>query len=375
MADPISAAKELGSAIAKSQMFGAESESQGMVLAMHCMVRQCDPLTLVESYHLMHGKLTLKSEEMLARVVRDGGKYEIIEHSPEAAEIEITYQGRTMRERFTWEEAKLEPFVYRGKPAEIIPHLLAGNLNKLTISTNYATPRRRMQHLWARVVSDAVRVVAPNLLGGKYTPEETHQAAIDDGKIPATTKMVEPTEESEAFEAQFEVKEEIEVLPERVETPQEKMLGKAISEITELFGLLGVPPDKQLAALQKRGATDMGSLDLEGATDLVLALRGMLQKRSEPATETEATAITDDQVERIRSLLGQAAQWPNGAGIGDRIRTKLNSQGFTRLADLSKSDGDRLENAIAVKNLELFFDAALQGYPVTRKAEDDKKNV
>jgi len=384
MADPMSAVKELGGAIAKSQMFGADTESQGMILALHCLVKQCDPLSIVQSHHLMRGKLSLKSEEMLARVVKAGGDYQIIEHSPEAAEIVISYKGRKFRERFTWDEAKQEPFVYRGTATDVLPHLLAGRFDKISLGNNYATPRRRMQHLWARVVSDAVRVIAPDLIAGNYTPEEQHQALIDDGKISPATKMVDPTPESETFEAEFDVVKEIKgkcndvvpdviLKPERVETAQEKALGKAISEISELFGLLGVPSEAQLAAIQKRGAADLGSLSMDGATDLLLALRGKLQQRSDDA-KPQAVPITTEQVERIRETLKQVAQWPGGEGIGDRLRSKLNSQGFERLADLSKADGDMLENAIAVKNLELFFDASLQGYQVTRKSEDDQKN-
>ena len=44
---------------------------------------------------------------------------------------------------------------------------------KPPLKAKYSTPRARMQMLWARCVSDGVRVVAPECVQGIYTPEET----------------------------------------------------------------------------------------------------------------------------------------------------------------------------------------------------------
>jgi len=37
---------------------------------------------------------------------------------------------------------------------------------------NWSTPRKRKQMLWARLVSDVVRAIAPQVVKGIYTPEE-----------------------------------------------------------------------------------------------------------------------------------------------------------------------------------------------------------
>ena len=371
MADPLQAVKEIGGFIARSGMFGCENESQGQVLGLHCMATNRDPLSIIESHHLMHGKLSLKSEEMLARLVDDGGEYEIVQHSPEAAEISITYRGRTFRERFTWEDARLEPFVYQGKPKDLMPKLLAGQFDQLQLSTNYATPRRRMQHLWARVVSDAVRVIAPNLLRGKYTPEETHQALIDDGKIPPTSQLVQPTDESEAFEAAFEVVEELAPWegPARTETPEEKELGQCIHRIVEIFKQLHVPGDAQLAALKKRGATDMGSLTLEGAKDLLAALE---LKASAPKEVKEIVQFSDpnpaneQQIEEAKSLLAQVVQLEGMAQVASQVRDHL-ARHELRLADLSETEIQVFIKSMAERNLQLFFDLSLKGFKVAKQ--------
>ena len=84
-------------------------------------------------------------------------KYEIVSRTNERAEIAI-YKGKK-KDVFilTWQEAEKEPFT-KDK---------GGN-----VKTNYATPRSRMQMLWARVVSDGVRATFPQVVAGTYTPEE-----------------------------------------------------------------------------------------------------------------------------------------------------------------------------------------------------------
>ncbi len=37
--------------------------------------------------------------------------YTVVEHSSDAAEIEVSYRGRKYRERLTWQDGQREPFV------------------------------------------------------------------------------------------------------------------------------------------------------------------------------------------------------------------------------------------------------------------------
>lgn len=165
--------KNIGDDIARSGMFTCKNEHQGRVIALSCLTTGRDILSVPEEYHLMNNRLSLKADAMLARLVKDGGEYEIIEHSPERCAIKLKYKGRVFEEELTWQQAQEEPFVYAGKPSDILEKLAdPAKRQSLSLSANYATPRRRMQHLWARVVSDSVRVIAPNLITGTYTPEE-----------------------------------------------------------------------------------------------------------------------------------------------------------------------------------------------------------
>ncbi|KKK95680.1 hypothetical protein LCGC14_2670360, partial [marine sediment metagenome] len=160
----------LGRHITRSRMFGCETEDQGVVLALECAARRIPPLALSQKYHLIKGKLSMKADAMLGGLIDVGGKYEVISHTPDMAAIEITRDRKKQKFSLSWEEAQVEPFVYLGKEADIIKQLASGS--KPNLKPKYATPRSRMQMLWARVVSDGVRVMAPDVVAGTYTPEE-----------------------------------------------------------------------------------------------------------------------------------------------------------------------------------------------------------
>ena len=172
--DPLVFIGKLGTSFAVSGMFGCKTEAQGHVLAMHCVMEGQSPLTIMQTYHFIEGKLSMRADAMLGRFITDGGSYEVIQRTPECAEILAkSREARSTKEeskgvtfKLTWEEAQKEPFV-RTK---------AG-----TIKDNWNTPRVRMQMLWARVASDMVRTLAPHVVCGAYTPEELE----DDPALPA----------------------------------------------------------------------------------------------------------------------------------------------------------------------------------------------
>ena len=168
--NPIEAIEKMGSFFAKSGMFGCDRLEQGQVLAAACMAERKSPLEITRKYHLLDGRLSMKSEAMLAEFRGRGGKQEIVTRTPDCAAIRLTIDGQSQVFSLTWDEAKEEPFPY-------------GKENKL--KKNWATPRARMQTMWARVVSDGVRAMAPEIVTGTYTPEEIEDF---DGTIPPQTK-------------------------------------------------------------------------------------------------------------------------------------------------------------------------------------------
>lgn len=156
--DPITAATKIGEWLAKSGMFGCKSVEQGQVLALACMAEQKNPIQILREYHMIDGKLSMRADAMLAGLRQRGGSYKVLNRTADKAAIEVEVDGNKQAFSFTWDDAKHEPFVFQkdGK----------------SLKTNWATPRARMQMLWARVVSDAVRTMMPEVVAGTYTPEE-----------------------------------------------------------------------------------------------------------------------------------------------------------------------------------------------------------
>jgi len=364
--------KSLGKDIAVSKMFGAENEYQGRVLALACLVRGRDPLSLPMEYHLMGGKLTLRADAMLGRFSAAGGEYQIIEHSPNAAEIQMVFKGRKFHQRFTWEEAQQEPFVYEGKGVAKL--LVAGKQKELTIKENYSTPRRRMQQLWCRVVSDGVRVVAPELVTGSYTPEET---ADYTGMVVTADSLVR-TDDSDRTE--FIDSSVVDAVAEAVVEPTKPVEKIAVAEITteqakeieKYFDLLGAPQAARDAALAKRDATLMSDLTAVAAADLLSVLKSRFEAKvatnkssEEPVSNpTEAGSlsssvdgpITKELLEKVVAKFREAAQ--SRGELTAKVRDKLMAAGL-RLSDLSFDQGRKLLRSLEGEEISDFFDIVL----------------
>jgi hypothetical protein len=134
----------------------------------------------MKRYHVVGDKLTMKADAMLAGLKERGFEYEIVSRTGELAKIEIKKsRAKAVTFELSWESAQKETFPYAGKPEEVIKLLASGGKPK--IKDKYATPHSRMQMLWARVVSDAVRAVCPEVNYGTYTPEE--MGDVIDGEV------------------------------------------------------------------------------------------------------------------------------------------------------------------------------------------------
>ncbi len=170
----IQEAKEYGRVLALSKLFGTMSEEAGTLLAMHLTLHNLSAFDYKREWHLVKGNPSMRADTMLAKFHELGHQSKIIERSSKRAAIELKRSdGSPETFSFTWEEAMKEPIVYNGeKESEIIDAIESGNTSKLAIKSKYRTERARMQMLWARVVSDGVRAIAPEVNFGTYTPEE-----------------------------------------------------------------------------------------------------------------------------------------------------------------------------------------------------------
>ena len=155
MSDPLAAVKQLGEMIASSGLFGCTKVEQGQVLALQCLAERKPPLELAKTYHLIDGRLAMRSDAMLAKFQMSGGRVEW--QSRTDKEVTAVFSHNNNKLPFT---VRLEDFVSNGV-ATSRDGKLKDNWRKF--------PR---QMLTARVISEAVRLLAPEIVFGVYTPEE-----------------------------------------------------------------------------------------------------------------------------------------------------------------------------------------------------------
>lgn len=161
--DPIASIDRIGELFAKSGMFGCDRIEQGKVLAMVCLAERKSPVEILREYHIIEGRLSDRADSMLAKFRGRGGKHKVISRTADEVAVALTVDGETQTFRLTWAECQAEPYVWSNKT-----DASGARLPK----KNYATPRARMQTMWARVISDGVRTMAPEIVAGISTPEE-----------------------------------------------------------------------------------------------------------------------------------------------------------------------------------------------------------
>lgn len=147
----------IGRIVARSGMFDCRSDEAGAMIALMCNAEDMSPLEFLRTFHLIDGKPTMKADVMLAKFLQLGGHYDVVERSDTAAEITLNREGaKAVTFRLTFDEVKKAGYCY-GKDGK-------------TLSRNWSTRTKNM--LWARVISDAVRVMDPRVNAGIYTAEE-----------------------------------------------------------------------------------------------------------------------------------------------------------------------------------------------------------
>lgn len=165
MSNPIEAVEKLGGWIAKSGMFGCTKEEQGMVFALQCMSERKAPLEMAKQYHVIGGKLSMRSDAMLAGFRERGGKVQWKQYDDKAAVARWIYDGNDVELSYTIEQAK----------------------NAGLVKSDSGWTKHPAAMLRARLISTAIRMLAPEVCTGVYTPEE-----VSDFE-PAKEKQVQGT--------------------------------------------------------------------------------------------------------------------------------------------------------------------------------------
>lgn len=149
----------LGNAILRSNMFGVETKEQGNILALQCIVEKKPPLELAKHYHIVKGRLSKKSESMLAEFKHKGGKVKWINSlkDPKEQKAVFTYDGESVENSFTIEDAN------------------NAGLTPDHGGTNPNWKIRPAAMLRARLVTETMRAIAPEIVCGTYEPDEIYE--------------------------------------------------------------------------------------------------------------------------------------------------------------------------------------------------------
>lgn len=168
VADPLAFVEQMGKVFAHSGACGCKTESEGKLLALACLCERQSPFDIQRRYHLMDGKLSMRAEVMLAEFRNRGGKHKWIKDGSDGREaiLELTdADGNVTTARYSIDDAQ------------------RAGLNR----DGSGWSKNPSNMLRARCSSNAVRMAAPEIVSGVYTPEENEDIAAERRNEKAST--------------------------------------------------------------------------------------------------------------------------------------------------------------------------------------------
>lgn len=147
---PFEQQRTIAKAFVESGLFGVKNEAQALALMAICEAEGLHPAKAVQEFHIVQGRPAMKSDAMLARFQKAGGKVSWSVYSDEDVTGTFSHpQGGSVEIKWTIAQARRIG--------------LAGKDNW----KNY--PRAMLR---ARCISEGVRTVYPGIATGIYTVEE-----------------------------------------------------------------------------------------------------------------------------------------------------------------------------------------------------------
>lgn len=212
---------EVGKLFETSGMFGCDLPGQGTVLAITCYMEKMTPLQFKRTYHIIEGNPTMRADAMLAKFVEIGGAFEIKERSGSKAEAIFTLGKNKINAAYTMDDAKKQEVCFKkdGK----------------TLKDNWRKIPKQM--LWARLVSDSVRTLAPQIVSGVCTPEEVEDFHNEKNVTPAPANPITPEEAANMAKQAGHTVEKI-IKDAEIVDPKTPT-GPAVAKTSEI---IGTPP-------------------------------------------------------------------------------------------------------------------------------------
>jgi hypothetical protein len=171
-------------------MLGLTTPGDGIVLAMTCMADGITPLDFIRKYHIIEGRPSMRADAMTAEFRRRGGKVRWLQLGEKGvAEAEFEFEGQTLRGSFSLDDARR--MLGKDKDGKDRIDKPNGNWQK--------NPDAMLR---ARLLSNFIRLMAPEIVAGVYTPEEVQDFADDVAPKPAAArKAVADKRQAEVAEA------------------------------------------------------------------------------------------------------------------------------------------------------------------------------
>lgn len=174
------------------QLFGLKNNGEVFTLMMLGQADGIHPVTALRRYHIVNGKPSMKADAMLACFLEAGGKVEWIARTDRVVKATFTVKTEKATIEWTMERA-----------------------NAAKITGKDVWKQYPCQMLTARVISEGIRLVMPQIVTGIYTPEEVSDfnAQPPADAVPPAQQTVEDRVHQSSTEAWGNAQPPVDAIP------------------------------------------------------------------------------------------------------------------------------------------------------------------
>ena len=161
--EQVSSLERIAAIIAKSGMGGFKTSEQATVAMLLALAEGIPLGRVIHEYHVINGRLSLRSECMLARFQKAGGAVEYLVHNDTEVSLTASHpKGGALTVVWTIERAR-----------------------KAGLTSNPTWTKHPAAMLTARATAEAVRAVYPACLSGILAEEEAEEVGANEAQLPA----------------------------------------------------------------------------------------------------------------------------------------------------------------------------------------------
>jgi hypothetical protein len=161
--EQVSSLERIAAIIAKSGMGGFKTPEQATVAMLLALAEGIPLGRVIHEYHVINGRLSLRSECMLARFQKAGGAVEYLVHNDTEVSLTASHpKGGALTVVWTIERAR-----------------------KAGLTSNPTWTKHPAAMLTARATAEAVRAVYPACLSGILAEEEAEEVGANEAQLPA----------------------------------------------------------------------------------------------------------------------------------------------------------------------------------------------